>query len=250
MKKILFFLGFLIFMATHVFSQEKIAVIQEPFVLLLNAETGDIEDPEFIDLTPLNQGTPKGIRQVGEEIWITDQIEDMIYRFDLAGNHLSNITGGMDNIKGLDVIDGSEVWVTNAGSGNGAPGEAIVRFDLDGNNLGNFLTPPGSTFDVLDNGAGEVYISYIDGGSPIERWDYAGNFIGNLVEPNTLNFAQQMWITDAGDLLVANFSSTSRIALFDIETGTTISEWPVSSPRGVIETGDGNILWSNGSGIH
>src|SRR5690606_7299081 len=75
-------------------------------------------------------------------------------------------------------------------------------------------------------------------------------FIGNLVEPNTLNFAQQMWITDAGDLLVANFSSTSRIALFDIETGTTISEWPVSSPRGVIETGDGNILWSNGSGIH
>ncbi len=250
MKKNLLFLGFLILMGIHTFSQEKIAVIQDPFVLLLNAETGEIEDPAFIDLTPLNPGTPKGIRQVGEEIWITDQIEDLIFRFDLEGNYLSSITGGMDNIKGFGAIDGSEVWVTNAGSNNGAPGEAIVRFDLDGNNLGNFPTPTGTTFDILDNGAGEVYISYIDNGSPIESWDYAGNFIDNLVDPNVLNFAQQMWITDAGHLLIANFSTVSRILLYDIDAHASIAEWPVSNPRGVIETGDGHILWTNSGGIH
>ena len=248
MRKNLLFLGIFVFMGIFAFSQEKIAVIQDPFVLLLNAETGAIEDAEFIDLTPLNPGTPKGIRQIGDEIWITDQIRDMIYRFDLAGNHLSNISGGLDNIKGLDIIDGSEVWVTNAGSSNGAPGEAIVRFDLDGNNLGNFITPPGTTFDVLDNGAGEVYISYIDSGSPIERWDYAGNFIDNLVDPSHLSFAQQMWITADGNILVASFSSNT-IFLFDI-TGAEIASWTVSSPRGVMETGDGHILWTNSSGIN
>ncbi len=248
MKKNLFFFGFLIFMVSHAFSQEKIAVIQDPFVLLLNAETGEIEDPAFIDLTPLNPGTPKGIRQIGDEIWITDQIEDLIYRFDLAGNHLSNITGAMDNIKGLDIIDGSEVWVTNAGSNNGAPGDAIVRIDLEGNILGNFPTPTGSTFDVLDNGSGEVYISYIAGGSPIERRDYDGNSLGNLVDPNHLNFAQQMWITEDGNLLVASFSSNT-IYLFDIASGAEIQNWTASSARGVIETGDGHILWTSSAGI-
>ena len=250
MKNVYFLWVMVLFFSIKSFAQEQIAVIQEPYVLLLNAETGEIEDPDFIDLSPLNQGTPKGIRQVGEEIWITDQIEDLIYRFDLTGNYISSITGGMDNVKGLDVIDGSEVWVTNAGNNNGAPGDAIIRFGMDGTNLGNYPTPSGTTFDILDNGAGEVYISYIDGGSPIERWDYAGNFIGNVVEPNHLNFAQQMWITADGNLLVANFSTTSGIYLFDIASGSEIFSWEISGPRGVIETGDGNILCSNSDGIH
>ncbi|MBA5629948.1 Ig-like domain-containing protein [Moheibacter lacus] len=250
MKKNLLFLGFLILLAIQSFSQEKIAVVQDPFVLLLNAETGEVEDPEFIDLTALNPGTPKGIRQVGEEIWISDQNEDMIFRFDLDGNFISSISGAMDNIKGFDLINDSEVWVSNAGSNNGAPGNGIVKIGTDGTITGNFLTPTGSSFDVLDNGNGEVYISFINGGSPIERWDYDGNFIDNLVDPGVLNFAQQMWMTQDGDLLVANFSSPGGIYLFDIETGTQLEYWAQSNSRGVIETADGNILWSNSNGVH
>ena len=250
MKKNLLFLGFLILLAIQSFSQEKIAVVQDPFVLLLNAETGEVEDPEFIDLTALNPGTPKGIRQVGEEIWISDQNEDMIFRFDLDGNFISSISGAMDNIKGFDLINDTEVWVSNAGSNNGAPGNGIVKIGTDGTITGNFLTPTGSSFDVLDNGNGEVYISFINGGSPIERWDYDGNFIDNLVDPGVLNFAQQMWMTQDGDLLVANFSSPGGIYLFDIETGTQLEYWAQSNSRGVIETADGNILWSNSNGVH
>src|SRR5690606_11171903 len=181
MKNYLLSLGFLLFCITSVFSQEQLAVIQNHYVVLLNAETGEIENPQFIDLTPLDPGTPKGIRQIGSEIWITDQIDDMIYRFDLEGNYLSSITGNLDNIKGLGPVNGSEVWVTNAGSNNGAPGDAIVRFDMNGNFLGNFTTDGKSAFDVIDNGAGEVYISYINSGSPIERRDYDGNLINNVV---------------------------------------------------------------------
>ena len=69
-------------------AQERIAILQEPFVVLLDPNNGSIVDPTFIDLTPLNQGTPKGIIQVNEEIWISDQIEDRIDRFDLDGNYI------------------------------------------------------------------------------------------------------------------------------------------------------------------
>lgn len=249
MKKLLFSLGFILFYCLNIYSQEQIAVVQNPYVVLLNAETGAIENPQFIDLTPLNPGTPKGISQVDSEIWITDQIEDAIFRFDMAGNYISSITGNMDNIKGLNLINDSEVWVTNAGSSNGAPGDAIVRFDAGGNYLGNYPTHGDSTFDIVDAGNGEVFISYIAGGSPIERWDYNGNFIDYLVNPGTLSFVQQLWKMESGNLLVGAFSSPSGIYIFDSETGTQLNYWSESSVRGVIETGDGNILWTSGSGI-
>ncbi|MBW7870553.1 MAG: T9SS type A sorting domain-containing protein [Flavobacteriia bacterium] len=231
------------------FSQEYIAVVQSPYVVLLNAETGAVEDPQFINLTPQSPSTPKGIRQVGNEIWVTDQVKDAIFRYDMDGNYISTINGNMDNIKGLDVINNNEVWVTNAGTANGASGDAVVRFDTSGNYLGYYLTGGKSSFDILDNKNGEVYISYISGGSPIERWDYSGNFLGNIVEPNVVSFAEQMWIMEDGNLLVATFSGTSGIYIFDISTGTQLNFWPQSGARGAIETGDGNILWTSGSGI-
>lgn len=250
MKKLLFFLGIFLFLHVLLQAQQKIVVIQDPYVLLLNEQTGEIEDPQFIDLNALNPETPKGIAQIGNEIWITDQITDAIYRFDLEGNYLSSITNGMDNIKGLNLINESEVWVTNAGSANGAPGDAILRFDTNGTLLGNFSTGGKSSFDVLDRGNGSVYISYISGGSPIEIRDYTGAFVSNFVAPNVLNFAQQMNFNSDGNLLVANFSSPAGIYLFNIETGVQMNYWSKDSPRGVIELGDGNILFSNGSGIH
>lgn len=249
MKKLLFSWGLLLFFCANVLGQEQIAVVQSPYIALLNAETGEIEDPEFIDLSVVNAGTPKGIIQVGSEIWVSDQIRDAIFRFDSNGDHISSITENLDNIKGLALVNNSEVWVTNAGSANGAPGDAIVRFDTSGNYLGFYDTHGNSTFDVVDAGNGEVFISYIDGGSPIERWDYSGNFIDNLVSPGTLSFVQQLWQMNSGNLLVGTFSSPSGVYVFDPATGNQVDYWSESSVRGVIETGDGNILWTSGSGI-
>lgn len=115
MKKHLYFLSLLVIITVfQAKSQEVIAVINEPNVVLLDPFDGSVLNSAFIDLTPLNQGQPKDITQVGEEIWITDQTADRIDRFDLTGTFLSTINTGLDNIKGLAVI-GSEVWVTNAG---------------------------------------------------------------------------------------------------------------------------------------
>jgi hypothetical protein len=243
-------------------AQEQIAVIQSPNILLLDAMTGDIVDPSFIDLTPLDHGTPKAILQVGDELWITDQIRDRIDRFDLEGNHLGQIggiipDGGLDNIKGMAVVNNSEVWVTNAGSNNGAPGNAIVRFDFEGNNLGFFLVAPQSTtsFDIVDNGNGEVYISYITSNN-IERRDYDGNFIANIVGPGVVSFIQQIQITQNNDILAAVFSNTGSsgnnqgIYRFDVNDGSILDYYSHSNLRGVRELGNGNILYTNSGGIH
>src|SRR5690554_2172366 len=250
MKNITYLFSLIFLFTTTMFSQEYIMVVQKPYVVSLDVETGDVIDSQAIDMTALNTSTPKAVKQIGDEIWVTDQISDLIYRFDEDGNHLGNISGGIDNIKGLDLIDNSEVWVTNAGTANGAPGDAIVRFDMNGNNLGFYPTGSNSSFDVLDVGNGEVFISFISEGSPIERWDYNGNFINNVVEPNNLNFAQQVDITASGNLLVGNFSSPSGVYVFDVDTGDQIEYWSQTGVRGVMETGDGSILWSNSAGIH
>tara|TARA_R110002074_G_scaffold104295_1_gene225213 strand:- start:48566 stop:50167 length:1602 start_codon:yes stop_codon:yes gene_type:complete len=238
-------------------AQERIAMLQEPFVVLLDPNNGSIVDPTFIDLTPLNQGTPKGIIQVNEEIWISDQIEDRIDRFDLDGNYISTISGGLDNIKGMAVVNDTEVWVTNAGSNNGAPGDSIVRFDLNGTNLGFFDTSSlGSSFDIIDTGT-EVYVSYIGATeSKIERRDYSGAILGDIVGTGVVNFIQQIEQSTANNSVYAAVFSTagansSGLYEFAESDGSILNYWGAQgSLRGVAQLGDGNILISNGSGVY
>ena len=231
-------------------SQEVIAAINEPNIVLLDAFDGTILDPSFIDLTSLNQGLPKAITQVGEQIWISDQTADRIDRFDLTGAYISTIDTGLDNVKGLDVI-GNEVWVTNAGSNNGAPGTAIVRYDLQGNLLGNFATT-GSSFDIIDVGNNEVYISYISSDSRIERRDYQGNIIGDLVPTGVVTFIQQMALApDANTVFAAVFSNngsnTAGLYEFSRSDGTITNFWQEGSLRGVMPLGNGQMLLSAGA---
>lgn len=243
--------AFLLLTISVVNAQERIAVIQNPFIVLLDPADGSIIDPSFIDLTALNPGTPKGILQVLEEIWVTDQLEDRIDRFDLSGAYLSTINGGLDNIRGLAVVN-SEVWVTNAGSNNGAPGNAIVRFDLTGNNLGFFSTS-GSVFDIIDVG-GEVYISYISTETKIERRDYSGTVLGNIVEEGVVNFIQQMEVNTANNsVYAAVFSVTggnsSGLYEFAISDGAILNYWSQGNLRGTAILNNDNVLVSNGAGV-
>ncbi len=242
-------------------AQERIASLQEPFVVLLDADNGLVIEPTFIDLSPLAQGTPKALEQVDDEIWISDQIEDRIDRFDLSGNYLSTIGGqmsggGLDNIKGMAVVNNSEVWVTNAGSNNDAPGDAIVRFDFDGNNLGFFpTTGSDSAFDVIDVG-GEVYISYISGETKIERRDYDGNVLGNIVEEGVVQFIQQIELNSTNNSVYAAVFSTlggnpPGLYEFAVSDGAILNYWGAEANlRGVAALGDGNILISNSGGVY
>ncbi|MDA0719057.1 MAG: T9SS type A sorting domain-containing protein [Bacteroidetes bacterium] len=251
MKKHLYFLSLLVIITVfQAKSQEVIAVINEPNVVLLDPFDGSVLNSAFIDLTPLNQGQPKDITQVGEEIWITDQTADRIDRFDLTGTFLSTINTGLDNIKGLAII-GSEVWVTNAGTNNGAPGSAIVRLDFQGNALGNFPTV-GSSFDILDVGNNEVYIAYIGNDTRIERRDYQGNLLGDLVQTGVVTFIQQMALSPNNNTVFAavfsnNGANIAGLYEFSRADGSIVDFWQEGSLRGVMPLGNGQMLLSAGT---
>ncbi|MCT8340835.1 T9SS type A sorting domain-containing protein [Flavobacteriaceae bacterium TK19130] len=239
---------------SSVSAQEYIAVIQDPVVVLLNPTDGSIEDPAFIDLTPLDPSTPKALLQVGDEIWISDQLQDRIDRFDLDGNFTSTIDIGLDNIRGMELVDG-EVWVTNAGTNNGAPGNAIIRYDFSGNELGFFpTTGSDSAFDIIDVGGGEVYISYISAESKIERRDYDGNVLGNVVGEGVVNFIQQMEVNiDNNSVYAAVFSvsgaNSSGLYEFSIDDGSILNYYDEGNLRGVAQLENGNVLVSNAAGV-
>lgn len=251
---LLLFFALSIFCFNDTTAQDRIAVIQDPLVVLIDPSDGSILDPSFIDLSPLNPSTPKSIIQVVNEIWIADQIADRIDRFDLDGNFLSAIDSGLDNIRGMAVVNNSEVWVTNAGSSNGAPGNALVRFDLDGTTLGFYPTSgTTSAFDIIDVG-GEVYISYIGSDSKIERRDYTGNVLGNIVDGGVVQFIQQIELNETDNTVrAAVFSSsgsnTDGYFEFSITDGSIVTTYEFDGLRGVATLEDGNVLISSGSGV-
>ncbi|MBL0921686.1 MAG: hypothetical protein IBJ10_06105 [Phycisphaerales bacterium] len=193
-------------------------------------------------------GTTVHAMQVGQEIWISEQIGDRVSRFDLFGNSLGSISGGLDNIRGMGLV-GNTVYVTNSGTANGAPGaNAVVTFDTAGNNTGSFQTTGAapSPFGILAHQGG-ILISSSSGNSDVHRFSLAGAPVGAFHNSTSLNFAEQMDHATNGDILVAGFSSNNIVRL-DPNTGALISSFTASGARGVYQLGNGNIMWTSGTG--
>jgi hypothetical protein len=225
---------------------------QRDRIYKLDAQTGAVVDSAFI-VDAARFGTVVAATQVGNEIWMTDQINDSIYRYSHTGTYLSTITGQLDNLRGLNIVNG-QVWVTNAGTGNSAPGASIIRYDFNGTRLGHFnITGTGSSspWDVKQFG-NEVYIS--DSASDdIDRYDLSGTYLGKFYDsPGSadLNFPQQI-ATYNNQVLAAGFSPPTGVYRFDA-SGTKIDSYDVANSlgyRGVYQLGDGNILTTGGTRI-
>lgn len=191
-------------------------------------------------------GTPIHAMAVGGEIWVSEQVGDRVSRWDINGNSLGAITGAMDNIRGMGLVN-NVVYVTNAGTANGAPGAALRMFDPLGNDLGHFVTPQSpSPFGVLDHQGG-LLVSSSSANDDMHRWSYGGASLGTFHNSTAINFPEQMNYSHSGDILVAVFSS-NIVARMDPNTGAVLSSFPASGARGVIQLGNGNVLWSSGTG--
>lgn len=231
-------------------------------VVLFTYEDGTLVNDQYIDLTPLDAGTLKQVVRVNNELWASDQTKDCIYRFDLEGTYLSTIgggtTGGMDNLRGLRQF-GNEVWLANSGTLNGAPGNAIIKLSTDGQIMSSF--PVGGSpwaFWPFTNDNVLISFSSVTGfPSQIAIFDQNGTLIAPFNTPGELNFIQQISETQNGDFLAASFSNVtggiqSGIHRYNSQ-GTflnTIGGTAGTGPRGCWELGNGNIMWTNGSGIH
>ena len=195
-------------------------------------------------------GTPINAVQVGNEIWVSEQIGDRVSRWSFDGTFLGEIggaSGGLDNVRGLALI-GDTVYVTNAGTNNGAPGSAVVMYSTSGSFLGSFNTTglaPGP-FDVFAHQGG-ILVSSSDGNDDIHRFTLAGTSVGTFHNSASLNFVEQLALASNGSVLAAGFSS-NNVATLDPNTGAILSSFTASGARGVYQLGNGNILWSNSSG--
>ena len=228
-------------------------------VLLLNQFDGSVLDGNFIDLAAATGGasaTPLQAMEVGSEIWVSDQLADRIFRFDRnTRSFLGDIGGGgeLNNIRGMEQV-GNTVYVA-MGSDSAAFDEGIITIDATSAMItGQFNGRDGadtSYFDVLSYN-GELLVTNIDSGNDgIERYDTAGNFLGFFTQSdgeNGFDFAQQMNVNSAGNILVGGFSPPSGVweVLSDGTLGGIVAGLDFG-PRAAWELGNGEILWTNGN---
>jgi hypothetical protein len=201
------------------------------------------------NLFALAGGTPFHAVQVGNEIWISEQVGDRISRWSPDGTALGAIGtgGGLDNIRGM-ALRGNDLLVTNAGTANGAPGAAIVRVALDGTIIGHVATTTTSSspFSLLERAA-DLLVGSSNANDDVHRYDAAIASLGTFHNSTTLNFTQQMTVAANGDILAAGFSSNNIVRL-DPATGAALGTIPASGARGVFQLDNGNILWTSAAG--
>ncbi len=221
-------------------------------VMLFDTFDGSLVNAAFIDLTPQGASTPINAIQVGGEIWVSDQIVDSIFRYSLDGTtHLGTISGGMDNIRGMEyVASQGRVYISNAGTGNGAPGDAMLIMDVATQTIINSAIGP-DPFDIIHHN-GRLLVSDIDE-DDIDIYDYDGVLLGEFHNSDGLNgidFSEQFALSSNGGIFAAGFSSP--IGLFEYDAfGNQINYWNVGGGnRGVFELGNGNLLFTDGDGVH
>ncbi len=222
-------------------------------VLLLSAQDGSVVNSDFIggaNSVPITFGTPKEAIQVGNEIWISDQINDSIYRFtaSMSPAFLGTITGQLDNIRGLGVV-GDRVYVSNDGANNNATADSLGVYDFFGSRVDTISTNPPATspFDA-EAFNGDVLVSCFstDG---IYRYSTAGAFLGTFHIGGGLNNPEQIHVANSGpmgeqEVWAAGSSTPSGLYRYDA-LGNQLNYFPGAGTSGCFVLGDGQVLLVN-----
>jgi hypothetical protein len=224
-------------------------------VLAFDPLTGDLVDDNFIPSATGPLSTPICVQQAPwGNLTLSDQITDLVQEFDTSGVYLGIFApaGGvnnaiLDNIRAHSFRTNGNMVVAVAG---GANANAIAEFDQSGNYLGNFIANGSgglnSPWDIFFRSS-DVLVS---GGSSniVHRYDLNGAYLNNF--GSTVVFAEQIAELQNGNIAVAGFSTPSGIYIFS-STGTYLNLFTgITGNRGVWELGNGNLLTTNGSGVH
>lgn len=228
-------------------------------VMSFDPMTGDLLDANFIPSDPGNLGTPIHaiLSDAGDTILLSDQIGDVVHEYDIQGNYIGIFApaGGvntaiLDNVRGIALRGNGNLLVT---VGGGANDDAVAEFDTGGNYMGNFVANASgglnSPFDVL-LGA-EALVGGITSDA-IHRYNVTtGAYIADLTAINS--FPEQLAFAGNGNVLAANFSGTQEGIVEYMPDGTLVGIYnppSLGGYRGVYELGNGNLLVTNGDGVH
>lgn len=226
-------------------------------VYLFNAANGDLVDASFIPTTNPQLQSPKHALQHpnGKQIVVSDQISDVVQRFDSSGTYLgihSPSTGIntaiLDNIRGAAFRPNNNILVC---VGSGASQNMIQQFDSGGVHIAPFITTNlNSPFDILIRSA-DILVSNSSGTVDITRFSLTGTYLSDFQAGTNLSFTQQMYRLPNGFVLASSFSiPNSGLAILD-SAGTYIRTLTgVTGNRGVYLLGNGHYLVTNAAGVH
>jgi hypothetical protein len=228
-------------------------------VMAFDPATGDLINADYIPADPDNLSTPIHaiLKSDGSGFLVSDQLDDVVQEYDLSGAYVGIFApaGGLDNsildnIRGMEMRPNGNLLVT---VGGGANASSVAEFDTSGAYLGNFVAIGAggldSPFDALFRGT-----DYLVGGissDQIHSYDLAGAANPSLTAIDT--FPEQIALAANGNVLVANFSGTEEGIVEYTSAGALVGVYDPPSLggyRGVYELPNGNILTTNGGGVH
>jgi len=229
-------------------------------VMAFDPDTGNLIDPDFIPADPDNLSTPIQVVRSSDGLsyLVSDQVDDVVQQYDLDGNYIGVFApaGGVD-VAILDNIRGIAIDPTNGhllvSVGSGANADAIAEFDTAGNSLGNRVANGAgglaSPFDVLVDGA----LLQVPGISSdaVHTYQLDGTYIADLAPIDT--FPEQVFRSTSGNYLVANFSGVQEGVVELDSSGGLVGVYDsalLGGYRGAYELPNGNILTTNGGGVH
>ncbi len=220
-------------------------------VMLFDANDGSLVNAVWIE-DPTNLGTPiQAMLAPWGNVTVSDQLDDAVVEYDTSGSFvkiLADINAGLDNVRGHNYRpDNGNIVVTVA---SGVNSDAIMEFDQSGGFIGNFIAPNAavmdSPWDIIFRDS-DVLVT-ASSSNAVHRYDLTGNYLDNLVP--SIAFPEQIFEFSSGDLGVAGFSIPSGLYIYDAN-GNQKNFWTaITGNRGVYELGNGNIMTTNGGGVH
>ena len=221
--------------------------------MLFNPNNGDLVDADFI-VDAANFATPiEALLSPALTVLTSNQIGDNVVIHDTAGVFGGVFFGGntsiLDNVRGTAFTPGFNSLLVTVGSG--ANSDAVAEIDPAGNYVGNFVDSASggmlSPFDIVFR-TSDCLVAGINSDA-IHIYDLSGNPLG--IFASGITFPEQVSLGANGNVLVASFSTpNSGVIVFD-SAGVQLNVFTgITGNRGVFQLGNGNILTTNGAGVH
>lgn len=238
---------FLLFIATKVFSQSYDIYVSDagnfdkpPWQIIKYDQDGG-NSTVFID-THLNWPQDILFLEASNTVLISNLGSGTITRHNATtGAYISDFAKDISGPTRTKIGPDGLLYVLQW-TGNGT----VLRFDLEGNNLGEF-TKVGvpQSIGLAWDAKGNLYVSSYKE-KTIRKYDSEGNDMGLFIDSNLMG-PTNIWFGSEGDLLVSDYNGTS-IKRFDSQgnfkgdfiTGLKNSEGIAFTSEGLILVGNGN----------